>query len=194
MRAAGGIDQLAGDAHFVTALAHTAFEHVAHAQRLADTLDVDRPALVGKAGVAGNDEQPADPRQGADDVFDDAIGKIILLRIAAEVLERQDRDRRLVGQHQRGWRCLLSFAGGVGARLGRQCLYAVADPHLANKAVTLAGHGAYQALLFAGIANGLAHGVDVAGDGRFGDDPASPYRREQLVLADHPFVLADQLQ
>ncbi|MNH13328.1 hypothetical protein D3C79_728960 [compost metagenome] len=34
----------------------------------------------------------------------------------------------------------------------------------------------------------------MAGDGRFGDDAPAPYRLQQVVLADHPFVVADQQQ
>ena len=40
-------------------------------------------------------------RQFGDDVLDDAVGEVFLLRIAAHVLERQHGDRRLVGQGKR---------------------------------------------------------------------------------------------
>ncbi|MNH13329.1 hypothetical protein D3C79_728970 [compost metagenome] len=105
MRAAAGINQLAGDTHLVAGLAHAAFKHVAHTQLLADTLHVHRPALVGKTGVAGDDEQPAQARQGSNDVFDHAVGEVVLLGVAAEVVERQHGDRRFVWQVQYGgWR------------------------------------------------------------------------------------------
>lgn len=48
-------------------LAHAALEHVAHAQLAADLLDVDSAALVGEARIAGDDDQPTDPRQPGDD-------------------------------------------------------------------------------------------------------------------------------
>ena len=60
VRAGLGVDQLAGDAHPVAALAHRAFEHIAHPKLAPDLLHIDGPALVGKGGVAGDDEQPTD--------------------------------------------------------------------------------------------------------------------------------------
>ena len=41
-------------------------------------------------------------RERGDDLLDHAVGEIFLLRVAAHVLERQHRDRRLVGQRQGG--------------------------------------------------------------------------------------------
>ena len=101
MRAGRGLDQLAGDAHPVAGLAHAAFEHVAHAELAADLLDVDGLALVGEGRIARDHEQRLEARQRGDDVLDHAVGEIFLLGIAAHVLERQHRDRRLVGQRQR---------------------------------------------------------------------------------------------
>ena len=101
MRAGCGIDELPGDAHPVCRLAHAAFEHVAHPELAADLLHVHGPALVGEARIAGDHEQPAHARQRGDDLFHHAVGEILLLRVAAHVLERQDRDRRLVGKRQR---------------------------------------------------------------------------------------------
>ena len=40
-------------------------------------------------------------RERGDDLLDHAVGEIFLLRVAAHVLERQHRDRRLVGERQR---------------------------------------------------------------------------------------------
>src|SRR5438552_7186611 len=101
MRAGFGIDQLRGDAHPVAALAHAAFEHIAHAEFAADLLHIDRLALVGEARIAGDDEEPADAAERGDDLLDHAVGEILLLRVAARILERQDGDRRLVRQRER---------------------------------------------------------------------------------------------
>ena len=46
-------------------------------------------ALVGEARIARDDEQPFDARQSGDDVFDHPVGEILLLRIAAQIGERQ---------------------------------------------------------------------------------------------------------
>ena len=75
-----GLDELAGDANAVPGLAQAAFEHVAHAEFPADLLHVDGASLVGKAGIAGDHEQPFHPRQAGDDVLDDAVDEIFLLR------------------------------------------------------------------------------------------------------------------
>jgi len=42
-------------------------------------------------------KKPSNLRQRRDDLFDHAVSEIFLFRIAADVLELQDRDRRLVG-------------------------------------------------------------------------------------------------
>src|SRR6266436_6313669 len=103
MRPAQSVDQLGGDAHARTPLPHRAFKHIADAQFAADLLHVDRLALVGKARVAGDHEQPADARERGDDLLDHAVGEIFLLRVAAHIGERQHRDRGLVREGER-WR------------------------------------------------------------------------------------------
>src|SRR6202040_906263 len=94
-----------GDAHPVPTLAYRAFEDVADTELAPHLLHTDRSSLVSGAGIAGDDEQPADAAERGDDLLDHAIGEIFLLRIAAHILERQNRDRRLVGQRQRRSRC-----------------------------------------------------------------------------------------
>jgi hypothetical protein len=59
MAAAGGIDELDGDAHPVRHLANRPLQDVAHAQFAADLLYVDRSALVGEGRIAGHHEQPS---------------------------------------------------------------------------------------------------------------------------------------
>ena len=65
MRAGFGLDQLRGDADPAAALAHRAFEHIAHAQFAPDLLHIDGLALVGEARIAGDHEQPADAADSA---------------------------------------------------------------------------------------------------------------------------------
>src|SRR5437764_14379078 len=57
------LDQLRGDADLAAGRAQTAFEHIAHAELDANLPDIGGSALVGEGGVAGDDEQPAQPRQ-----------------------------------------------------------------------------------------------------------------------------------
>src|SRR4029077_6836288 len=46
------VDELAGNADAVARLAHTTFQHVAHAEVATDLLHIDRLALVGEGRVA----------------------------------------------------------------------------------------------------------------------------------------------
>jgi hypothetical protein len=52
---------------------------------------------------ARDHEQRLEARQGGDDVFDQAVGKIFLRGIVAHIVERQHGDRRFYGKRER-WR------------------------------------------------------------------------------------------
>ncbi len=101
MIAVDRIDQLAGHAHAIGGPAYAALQDVPHAELGGDVADIDGLALIGKGGVAGDDEEPALPGQAGDDVFGEPVREVFLIRIVAHVLERQDRNRRFVGQRQR---------------------------------------------------------------------------------------------
>jgi hypothetical protein len=60
-------------------------------------------------------EEVADATERGGDFLDDTVGKIFLLRVAAHIVERQHRDRWLVGQRQRDRR----FKRGGPPRLGQ---------------------------------------------------------------------------
>ena len=102
MRAGFRVDELGVDAHPVLVALHRAFEHIAHAELLADRLGVDALALVGEGGVAGDDEAVADARQVGRQVLGDAVGEIVLRRIAGEVRERQHDHREMLGLGRSG--------------------------------------------------------------------------------------------
>jgi hypothetical protein len=89
VRAVCGVDQLAGDTHSVAGLANATFQYVADPERTPYLPDVRRFALVGKAGIASNHEQPAHARESRNKLLHHAVGKIFLLGVAAHVLERQ---------------------------------------------------------------------------------------------------------
>jgi len=97
MRAGLGIDQLAGDAHTVAALAHRTFEDIAHAQLAPDLLHIDGTPFVGESRIAGDHEEAVDAAERGDDLLDHAVDEIFLLRITAHILKRQHRDRGLAG-------------------------------------------------------------------------------------------------
>src|SRR5580704_6014748 len=97
MHARRGVDQLPRDANFVCGLTDAAFEDVADAELTSDLFDVDRFALVRKAGVTSDYEERLEARQRRDDLFYHPIGEVFLLRIAAHILEWKHGNRRLVG-------------------------------------------------------------------------------------------------
>ncbi len=101
MAAGGDVVELRRDAHAVAALAHAALDHIADAELLGDLLHMHRLALVDERRVARDHEEPAQLGQCGDDVFADAVGKILLLRIAAHVGEGQHGDGRPVGHGSR---------------------------------------------------------------------------------------------
>ena len=84
-------DELAVDAHSVRRPAHAAFEHITDTQLLRDLADVHGVALVGEGGIAGDDEEPRHLGEVGDQVLDEAIGEIFLLRVAAHDDERHYR-------------------------------------------------------------------------------------------------------
>jgi hypothetical protein len=92
------VDELGGDPHPIARFADAPLQDITHAERLADLLDMNVPALEREGGIAGDDEELGQFRQSRDDVLGDAVGEIVLLCIAAHVLERQDRDRWLFGR------------------------------------------------------------------------------------------------
>jgi len=96
-----GVDQLRSHANPVGNLANASLKHVADTEFPADPLDVHRLPLIGKTGVARDHEQAMVPRQRRDDVFHHAVGKIILLWVAAYILERQHGDRWFVRKSKR---------------------------------------------------------------------------------------------
>jgi hypothetical protein len=100
VRSGGCVNQLRRDADPVRRFPHAAFEHITYAQLAAHLLYVDGATFVSEGRVPGDDEEPTHPRQRRDDVIHDPVGEILLLGIAAHVLEWQHCDRRLIRQRQ----------------------------------------------------------------------------------------------
>ena len=92
MRIVGGFDQLHVHPHRVAALLHAAFQDVRHAKLAGDLGQVFRRALVMLGRGARDHLQIGDLRQAGQDFVLDAVGKVGVLLVAAQVLERQDRD------------------------------------------------------------------------------------------------------
>src|SRR5437016_4706856 len=117
MRASEGIDQLPGNADFLVTLTNRALQNIPDTKFPTDLLYVDGLSFVRETRITGDDEQPTDARQRGNDLLDHPIGKIFLVGIAAHVLKRHHRYRRLFGKRKRsrgfnrrsGWR---GFGGG----------------------------------------------------------------------------------
>ena len=108
MIAGFGVDELHVDAHAVSAALNAALEHIADVQLAADLLQIDGLALVGEGGVAPDHERAANPRKIGRQALRDAVDEILLLRVAADIGERQDDDREA--------RRPLTFRCGGGGR------------------------------------------------------------------------------
>src|SRR5947207_3657382 len=108
------VDELRGDPYALAGAPDRAFEYGAHAELAADGADVHRASLIGEARVACDHRQARDFRQIGDDVFADAVGEVLLFRVARHVGERQDGDRRSVAV--RPWSGGIGSGGGGGRR------------------------------------------------------------------------------
>ena len=144
-------------------------------------------ALVDEGRVARDDEEPAQLRQRGDDVLADAVGEIILLRLAAHVGEGQHGDRGPVGQRQCRRRAAPASLRRCGGARRRRSVTAP------TKRNALARDGADQPLLFAAVVERAPRRVDAAGQRRFRDDAAVPDRVEQIVPRHHALAVADQI-
>ena len=100
MRTGCRLDKLASNTQAIARPTYTSFQHVAHAKLLPHMPYVHGATFVRKGRVAGNYEQPADPGERSYDVLYQAIDKVLLLGVAAHVIERQHGERRFVGQRQ----------------------------------------------------------------------------------------------
>jgi hypothetical protein len=80
------------DAEATAAPPNAALQDVARVKLPADLPDIDRLALVLEGRIARDDNELGEPRQLGCDVLGHAIAEIVLLRVAAEIGERQHRD------------------------------------------------------------------------------------------------------
>ena len=102
MGACLGLDQLRRDPHPATAFANRPFEHVSHAQLVANLLNVEILPLVGEAGIASDDTQPLNADECGDDLLDHTVGEISLFGVAAQIGKWQYRDRWLIRESEQG--------------------------------------------------------------------------------------------
>jgi hypothetical protein len=89
-----GVDKLDVDAHAVSATLDAAFEDITHVQLAADLLQVDRLALIGERTVAPDHERSSNARQIGREALGDPVDEGFLLRVAADIREGQDDNRK----------------------------------------------------------------------------------------------------
>jgi hypothetical protein len=63
-----------------------------------------------------------------------------------------------------------------------------------DKAKAFPREGANAGLLLASVADGLAHGIDPAGQRRFGDNAAGPDRGNQIIFANDAITIFDEIE
>ncbi len=137
---------------------------VADAQRRAHPVQGRFVAAHLERGAAGDHEQPPQPRQLDDQVVRQRLGEAAVLVERSEALERQHRD---------GWP--LPVRGWLGPSLGRGPRGGGTEGgHLSDEPEPHPVLGADQPLGGAVVADRLAGGLDPAGHGRLGHDPAVP--------------------
>ena len=175
MHTGRAVNELTDKAQAIAGAPDATFEHVANAKFTPNLAEIDRFALVGERGVPRDDEQPRATRQRGDEFLSHAFRKIIFLKIAAHVGERQNSDRWLVRKRQFG-RFWLGFF-----------------PHCAHEAEALASKGLDQTLLCAAVADRVAGRIDPRSQRRFRNDAVAPDRRDQFVLAGDPIAVFDQV-
>ena len=72
--------------------AHTTLQHIADTKVATDLADINSATLVDEAELRAITNSQRMRQKCRDDVLDHAVGEILLLRIAAHVLEWQHRD------------------------------------------------------------------------------------------------------
>jgi Mrp family chromosome partitioning ATPase len=116
--------------------------------------------------LRGDDEQLAEARELSDDVLGQAAGQALLLGVAREVLKRQHRDRRLVGQ---GSAALASAEPLPGYAPGYHYVFLDGPPALvtdARAAASLADTVLYAVLWNKTKAEVASHGLEALAGNR----------------------------
>ena len=101
LRAGRRVNKLSRHANTIAGSADATLQHIAHAQFPAHSAHVNCFTPKSEAGVAGNNEQPAQFCQVCQDVFGNAVAEILLVGIPRQVCEGQHGDGWFVGQRER---------------------------------------------------------------------------------------------
>src|SRR5260370_22560305 len=165
MRSARRIDELTRNAHLVPGFAYAAFKHVTYPELATDLLYVHGPAFVDEARIARDDEQAGKAGKRRNDVLHDPIRKVLLLMVAAQILEGQNRNGRLIGK------------GRILSRLfhrDRSRFPTFMDAP--DKPNSLPDNGADEPLVFSIVADRGSDRIDAVAEGGFWNNEAGPDR------------------
>ena len=122
MIAGFGVDELDVDAHAVSAALNAALEDIADVQLAPDLSSHRRLALVGERRIAADHEGASYAREIGRQALRDPVDEMLLLRVAADIGERQDDDR----EARRGG--FFGRRGRRGLRLGGRADFKRIDP------------------------------------------------------------------
>src|SRR6516162_11235767 len=179
MRVGLGIDQLGGDADLSAGPPYAPLEHITHSQLAADLLRVSRSVPISERSIAGDHGHVCKPRQIGCQVLGDAVCKILLFAVVAQIDEGQDHDRQSWRNGRSGIRNLLLHwslvAHTAGAHLGSELISSTSDR--ADKAAVLEGYAKRPNL-----------GAQIA----LFDDAARPNAADQLVFVNDGPISLDQ--
>src|SRR5262245_6677833 len=93
MSAGAAVYQLCGYPQPLAGTPQAALKHVADAEILGHLPDVNSTYFVDERRISGDHCETGEAAKRSDDVINHAIGKVVLLRIAAEIGEGQDGQR-----------------------------------------------------------------------------------------------------
>ncbi len=88
------IDELDTDPDTLAGLADAPLHHVPNAEIACYLLHWDGLALVDEGGVSCDHRESSEDRQPGDQILRNAISKVVLVRVSAEVVKRQHSHRR----------------------------------------------------------------------------------------------------
>src|SRR5437016_2159170 len=168
MHASFGVKQLRSDTHSLATLPNRTIEHVADAQFAANSLHIDDLTLVSEGRASGDHKQPSDARKGVNDLFDHAVGKMLLFGILADIREWEHGDGRLLGQ----WRTRDgAFAGYASCGIAR---FVRRFSDVSNEAKAFPRQGSDQVLIPPIITDGSPRRIDARRQRCIRHDPAGP--------------------
>ena len=89
VRAVAAIHQLGHQPQAIAGASDASLDEIAHTQSLGELLCRIRPPFHGEGRTPGHDGKAAEAAQCCNELVDDAVSKILLIRIVAQILERQ---------------------------------------------------------------------------------------------------------